>query len=219
MPKGKTSKKTQTNQINFKEDSKQGTGQPQVEDLEQIGKVVIQLQGKLSLLAQAQERLANLQLDITRLKTEEIPALLDQFNLSEVKLKDGSRVIVRPLIHASIPSEGAIHKCRDGTEANLMRNRLKKCFAFLRKNGAEALIKTLLKADFGKGAESKAQKAIDQLKKLGIQAEVTKGVHPQSLNAWVRERIEAGKIVDMELFKVFSGQIAEVTTPNLEKAI
>jgi hypothetical protein len=205
--------------LDFKQDSKQGTGQPQIEDLEIVSKAVILLQSKIHLLSQAEQRVSQLKDEVFKLKTEEIPALMDQLNLSEVKMKDGSRVSIKPLVQASLPSEGAILKCRDGEQRHEMRERLKRGFAFLRKAGAAALIKTLLKADFGKDAEVKAELAVRQLKKIGIQAEVSKGVHPQSLNAWVRERLEDGKPVDMETFKVFSGQIAEITTPNIEETL
>jgi hypothetical protein len=215
MPKKKTAQKAKptNNEINFKEDK---TSSSQLLDLERIGALVIQLQSKLHLLHEAQQRALDLAGEVDELKMQAIPELMDQYNLSEVKLKDGSKVHVRPLIYASIPSEGAILKCRDGEARHEMRERLNRCFSYLRKVGAAALIKTLLKADFGKDSEPIANKAIAALRKLGIQADITKGVHPQSLNAWVRERIEAGKSVDMELFKVFSGQIAEITTPNTE---
>lgn len=212
MPK---TKKTNSH-IDFKKDKGESS---QLLDLERIGTLVSNLQNKLLLLEAAQERVTDLQADITRLRTEEIPAVMDEFNLSEVKLKDGSKVHVRPLILANIPSEGAIMKCRDGQLAHAMRDRLNKCLSYLRKNGAAALIKTLLKANFGKDSEAEAKAAIAALKKLGVPAEVIKTVHPQSLNAWVRERIENGKPIDMELFKVFNGQMAEITTPNTERTL
>jgi hypothetical protein len=212
-------KKKRIPELDFKQDSKQGTGQPQIEDLEIISKAVILLQSKITLLAQAELRASQLKEEVFKIKTEEIPALMDQLNVSEVKMKDGSRVSIKPLVQASLPSEGAILKCKDGQARHEMRERLKRGFAFLRKSGAAALIKTLLKADFGKDAEAKAAKAIATLKKLGVQAEVSKNVHPQTLTAWVRERLEDGKPVDMETFKVFSGQIAEITTPNTEETL
>lgn len=205
--------------LDFKADSKQGTGQPQLEDLEIISKAVITLQGKMLLLEQAKTRLAQLADEVFKIKTEEIPSIMDQYNLSEIKLKDGSKVQIRPLVQASLPAEGAILKCKDGEERHVLRERQKAGFVYLRKNGAGALIKTQIKADFGKDAEAKASKAVATLRKLGIQAEVSKGVHPQSLTAWVKERIENGSPVDMELFKVFSGQVAEITTPNLEAVL
>src|SRR5216683_400052 len=116
MKKTKQKKQTKQLKIDFKEDSRQNTGQAQLYDLEQVSRLVIQLQAKNVLVIQAKQRLAKLEEDITRLKLEEIPAIMDQFNLSEVKLKDGSKVHIRPLIHASLPSEGAILKCRDGEQ-------------------------------------------------------------------------------------------------------
>ncbi len=205
--------------IDFKEDAKGGSsaGQSQVEDLEQVSRLAILLRSKLLLMREAEARLTLLQQEINRIKLEDLPALMDQFNLLELKLKDGSRLVVKPLINASLPSEGAILRCKDGEQRVEMRNRLKKAFQFLRKQGAAALIKTQLKADFGKDSEKVAEKALKTLQQLGVNAEVSKGVHPQTLNAWVRERIEAGKPVDMETFRVFSGQVAEITTPNTEE--
>ncbi len=150
-----------------------------------------------------------------RIQFQAIPELMAQYGLSEFKLKDGSRITVKPVLKASMPSESAIEKCHDLDEKELLRDRLDQCFAYLRSHGAEALIKNLIRVEFGKGKEKEAKQAVAALRKVGVMAQLTPNVHYQTLNAWVRERIEAGKPMDMELFKVFSGNIAIVESPKV----
>jgi len=217
-PKAKQKQKEKS-QLDFGADSRQSSGQSNIQDLEQVSELANQLYNYTTLLQATEARLSDLKAKVHRIKMEELPALMDELNISEFKMKDGSKVKVKPLIMASIPSASSIEKERDPAARNSLELRQSRCFSYLRKNGAGALIKTLLEARFGKDSEKVAEKAIAALRKLKVPAEVSKSVHPQTLNAWVRERIEAGKPVDMDLFKVFSGQVAEITTPNLEKVL
>ncbi len=90
-----------------------------------------------------------------------------------------------------------------------------KAMSFLEKNGAASIIKTWVEAEFGKGQKGEAIKAQKLLQKAGIAAELTSGVHPQTLASWVRERLEGGLAVDMEALAVFNGQKAVIDRPKV----
>jgi hypothetical protein len=197
-------KKTKS-KIDFKADIKK---EGAFKDLKEVAIVATKLQAQQNKLEELEEQVDNARAAIYMIQTEELPAIMEQFNLSEFKLKDGSKITVRPFVKASLPSEGAILKCKDPDKQGEMRTRLSNAFIYLRKQGAGAMIKTFLKADFGKDSEPLARKAILALRKLGVRAEVAKNVHPQTLTAWVKERIEAGKKIDMDLFAVASGNMA-----------
>lgn len=149
-----------------------------------------------------------------RIQFEDIPNLMAQFGVSEFKLKDGTRVTVKPFVKANLPTESAILKCRTELEREQMRARIERGLKFLKTQGAESLIKNQLKVEFGKGQIGKAREAIRALAKIGIDADVVATVHPQSLTAWVRERLSDGAPVDMTTFSVFNGNIATVEVPK-----
>lgn len=91
-------------------------------------------------------------------------------------------------------------------------------FAFLKKVGAEDLIKAEAKLQFPRGAAAKKLLA-DVLKKLGAAAKKAKvavkvqqkeSVHGQTLGKWVRERLAAGESVDREALGVHEARVATV---------
>lgn len=181
-------------------------------------------EGELSQLSSLANRMRKLQWDVDQLDAQkhelqqivdriafqDIPDLMEKWGLSEIRLKDGSRVTIKPFVKASMPTETAILKAKTEEERDLIRSRIDGGLEYLRKNGAESIIKNLLKVEFGKGQGKQAEAAIKALHKLGIEAETVQGVHPQTLTAWVRERLTAGKPIDMGLFGVFNGNIAVV---------
>lgn len=184
--------------------------EPTRDQLSRVALLANQLQEVDAQLAEHAERLKQLQAKRQRIAMEDLPGLMAEFGLSEFKLADGSKVTIRPFVKASLPTERAIEQCRDTEQRLAMRHRLQQGFAYLRKHGAGALIKHFLKADFGKDSDATAQAALKTLRKLGVKAELTKGVHPSTLSAWVKERLENGQNVDMQLFAVFAGDQAHI---------
>jgi hypothetical protein len=183
-------------------------------------------EGELTQLADLANRLKNLQWKIDQLDTDrhalqqivdrisfsDIPSLMEQFGLSEVKLKDGSRVTIKPFVKANLPTETALTKCKTDEERDMLRDRIDGGLEYLKKHGAESIIKNMLTVQFAKGQSALSKKAIAALAKLGIQTDVVESVHAQTLTAWVRERLQEGKPVDMNLFSVYNGNIATVET-------
>jgi hypothetical protein len=51
---------------------------------------------------------------------------------------------------------------------------------------------------------------LELLRTQGFLPEQTEKIEPQTLKAWVKERIEKGQPVDSELFGVFIGQKAVI---------
>lgn len=203
-------KKKSSDSINFREHAKKSGVPEMIKDLRQVSDIANRLKTHQETQEKLEEQLATVKGTIWRIQTEELPALMQQYGLSEFKLTDGSKITVKPFVKASLPAEGTILKCKDLDKRAEMRDRLTKAFSYLRKQGAGSLIKSFLKADFGKESEALAKKAMTELRKLGVHAEMAKNVHPQTLTAWVRERLEAGKKIDMELFAVQSGEMASI---------
>lgn len=134
----------------------------------------------------------------------DIPQAMDILELQDYTTTDGARVTIKERIHAHISVE---HQ--------------PKAFAWLRKNKFGGLIKTKLSLAFGKDESALAKKAVAALKKsLGKShmPEVTEGVHPQTLKAFVKEQLEKGKDLPMDLLGIHRQQIAEFEVPKAPKA-
>lgn len=82
--------------------------------------------------------------------------------------------------------------------------------SWLREHGQGELIKNLVVVEFGKGGDNVAKALLDDLRKQGLQAGQTEGVHPQTLAAFARRQLSAGKDLPMELLGVNRFRKAQV---------
>jgi len=124
---------------------------------------------------------------------EDLPAMLQELGLSSFELDDGSKVTVRPTYGAHIKAE----------------NR-ETAFDWLRQNGFDDIIKNTVSCNFGRGEDREASEFIDYAQGLGYAAEQKTEVHPSTLKAWVKERVETGETFPMELFGAYVGQRANI---------
>lgn len=117
--------------------------------------------------------------------------------LTVVKLSSGFTLEIKPFVDAKIPEKQQAA-----------------AFAWLRDNGHDDIIKNELVLTFGRGDDKKCETAKEELTKIGLEPAAKTGVHPQTLKAFVRERMESGQPVPADLFGVFSGNKAKITSPK-----
>ena len=131
--------------------------------------------------------------ELLKLTDEDLPAMLQELGLSSFELDDGSKITVRPTYGAHIKAE----------------NR-ETAFDWLRQNGFDDIIKNTVSCNFGRGEDREASEFIDYAQGLGYAAEQKTEVHPSTLKAWVKERVETGETFPMELFGAYVGQRANI---------
>jgi hypothetical protein len=132
--------------------------------------------------------------ELLKLTDEDLPAMLLELGLSSFELEDGSKVTVRPTYGAHIKAE----------------NR-ETAFDWLRANGFDDIIKNTVSCQFGRGEDREAVEFMEEAQRLGYSAEQKTDIHPSTLKAWVKERVETGQEFPMELFGAFVGQRANIT--------
>ena len=195
--------------VNMEEDSTENRvhSSAELSQVSDLASRLIQIQKAKEVLG---ERIAALSEEEDRIQGADLPGLMDEIGLKEFKLKSGDQVVVKPVIKGSIPAESAILREKDIDKRSEMRERFETALIYLEKNGAGAMIKNMLVAELGKDSTKLTKAAVAALKKLKIHAELSRGVHPGSLNSWIKERIENGTPPDFDLFKIYSGTRAEV---------
>ena len=114
--------------------------------------------------------------------------------LSSIKLADGSAVDVKPYYAASIS----------------IKNR-EAAYNWLRENGLGDIIKNEVSVSFGKNEDNKAAEYANLAQSRGFQPTQKMKVEPMTLKALVRERIENGKDMPMDIFNVFVGNRTKLT--------
>ena len=124
--------------------------------------------------------------EIERISGDVIPTLLSEMGLSSLKLADGSAVDVKPYYAANIS----------------VANR-EAAYGWLRSNGLGDIIKNDITVSFGRNEDNKAAEYANLAKGQGYQPSQKLKVEPMTLKALVRERIENGKDMPMDIFNVF----------------
>ncbi len=109
-------------------------------------------------------------------------------------LKNGAKVQVKPFYAGKISDENK-----------------EEAFKWLRQHGFGSLIKREISAKFGKGQDKLATMALEALEKLGCDPGDKTSVHPQTLKAFIKEQVEAGKNLPTDLLGVFVGKVTKVT--------
>jgi len=187
------------NQINFEKDQEEVLDR--TENLKSLADQVKNLRNLEDQVKADEELLKNKKRDIEKISGEIIPTLLSEMGLSSLKLADaslkladGSAVEVKPYYAASI-----LNKNKDAA------------YSWLRDNGLGDIIKNNVTVSFGRNEDNKAAEYANLAKSQGYQPTQKLKVEPMTLKALVRERIEKGVEMPMDIFNVFVGNRTKLT--------
>ena len=166
----------------------------QANDAKSLSDQVLKLRNLEDKIVLAENSLKKLQEEADILSGDVIPTMMQEMNISTLKLADGSAVEVKPIYGASISAE-----------------RKEEAFNWLRTNGLGDLIKNEVTVSFGRNEDNKAIAYANLAAENGYQPSQKLKVEPMTLKALVRERIEAGKDMPSDLFNVFAGNRTKIT--------
>jgi len=145
-------------------------------------------------LAQAERLLANIQARWRDVAERRLPELMDDIGLADFKTSTGLQIKVNETIRASIPKPKA-----------------PEAFAWLIEHKHESLIKRTVSVTFGKGEEKEAKEFTDHLKSdLRMEYGDKASVHAATLSAFVKEKLEAGEDIPLDLFGVFRQRVSKI---------
>ena len=144
-------------------------------------------------VAELEEQLRTAKAKLLELTDRDLPDMMAEVSITNFTLADGSKLEVKQTYGARIP---VAH--RDAA------------FAWLKEKGHDDIIKNLVSVPFGRGEDSLATDFINLAQKNGYAPDQKKEVHPQTLKAFVKEQLEKGQEVPMDLFGVFTGQRASI---------
>ena len=183
---------TGSGSINFEEDQREDLNS--VNDAKSLSDQVMKLKSLEDELEEKEKELKELKRNIDLVSGEVIPTMMQEMNISTLKLADGSSVEVKPVYGASI------------TVANK-----EAAYTWLRENGLGDLIKNEITVSFGRNEDNKASEYANLAKGQGYEPVQKLKVEPMTLKALVRERLESGQEMPSDLFNVFAGNRTKVT--------
>lgn len=161
-------------------------------------------------LATANASVASAKENLRRTLMDDLPELMSELTLSEIKLEDGTEVSVVPEVDCAI------------TEVNR-----EKAHAWLREHGFGGLIKTAVSVSFGRDEVELRDKTIEllteSLEGTDHEPELNEAVHPATLKSFVKERLAAAAehpehVPPTDLFSIFPYSKAKVTPPKAKAA-
>ena len=128
-----------------------------------------------------------------KITDEQLPEALEEMGLQKFTLTDGAEISVKPIYSASIP-----------------RDRKDEAFQWLRDHEFGDLVKNNVTVTFGRGEDTIAKDFVDLCGSQGFTPSQLEKGEPMTLKAWLRERVEAGDAVPLDLFGAFISQRATI---------
>jgi len=168
-----------------------------VGDLKELGEECTKLKALEDDIENLEEQVASKKAEAKVISYENIPNILAEKGLSEIKLADGSQVTVKRIVNAYLPKEDKIEE-------------RKKALEWLRKNDLGDIIKNDILVSFGQGEDNKAVLFAGLAQKSGYAPTQKMTVHNQVLKATFRGRLDAGLEVPAELFNLFVGNQTKI---------
>ena len=142
-------------------------------------------------IADTEELLKGRKAALHKITDEQLPEALEEMNLQKFTLKDGSEISVKPIYAASIP-----------------KDRRDEAFAWLRDHKFGDLVKNNVSVTFGRGEDEAAKDFVGFCADKGFVPNQLEKVEPMTLKAWLREQVEAGHPIPLDLFGALISQRA-----------
>ena len=161
--------------------------------LKTIAELAEKIQSQEQQVADTEEKLKKQKEELRKLQNEELPMLMQEIGFKKFELEDGSSVNIKEIYAGSI------------SQANK-----EKAFNWLRQNKFDDIIKNTVTTAFGKGEDTAAKNFMDIAEQAGYTPVQKTEVHPQTLKAFIKERVEGGDEFPMELFGAYIGYKAEI---------
>jgi len=178
--------------INYEEDRVQSI--TQADAAKSLSDKVIELRNLEDQIKNAEDSVSKLKEKQKTLSQFEIPTMMEEMHITKLKLKDGESVEIKKIYGASIPVD-----------------RQQEAFTWLRDHDLGDIIKNDITVTFGRGEDNKASEYASLAQGQGFEPVQKIGVHPQTLKAVVRERLESGQEMPSDLFKTYAGNSTKIT--------
>ena len=183
------------NNIDFEKDRIDSV--TQIDQTKNLSDKVIELRNLEDQVAASENHTKDLKEKAKQLSNFDIPKMMQEMNVTKLKLKDGASIEVKPFYGA--------HITPDKQEA---------AFNWLREHGLGDIIKNDITVTFGMSEDNKATAYAVLARGQGYEPVQKVAVHTGTLKAVVRERTESGQDMPADLFNTFVGNQTKINRRN-----
>jgi hypothetical protein len=127
-----------------------------------------------------------------------LPGAMIEAGCSMFRLPDGSSIEIKDFVDASLPSRDKDPEKRE------------KAFQWLDETGHNDIVKNEVKLLFTRGEDEVARRAFALLLQHGFVPQKDQTIHHQTLKAFIKEQLESGVNVPMDLFNAYLGRRAKI---------
>ena len=177
--------------INFEADQREDLHN--IKDAQSLSDQVVKLKQLEDQLEEKEKELKELKRHIELVSGEVIPTMMQEMNISTLKLADGSSVEVKPVYGASITSA-----------------KKEEAYTWLRENGLGDLIKNEITVSFGRNEDNKAMAYATLAKGQGYEPSQEEKVHAMTLKVTMEDWKEKGNEIPEDLFWTFDGNQTKI---------
>ena len=183
------------NNIDFEKDRIDSV--TQIDQTKNLSDKVIELRNLEDQVAASENHTKDLKEKAKQLSNFDIPKMMQEMNVTKLKLKDGASIEVSAFYNARITPE-----------------KQEEAFNWLREHGLGDIIKNDVTVTFGMSEDNKAMAYAILARGQGYEPVQKIGVHAQTLKAVVRERTESGQDMPADLFNTFVGNQTKIKRRN-----
>lgn len=162
-----------------------------LETISRLAQRQLELERELKDLDEQQKRVKK---ELNRIAQVDLPEAMDEVNLAQFRLADGSEVDVQ-----------------EGVDASITKANAGEAHRWLEEHGFGDLIKRQVEARIPQDQPELAESFREFLTEQGIAFDEKEAVHPQTLKKFVREQLEKGIDIPEDLFGVFNYRKAKIT--------
>jgi len=117
------------------------------------------------------------------IREETLPGAMQELGIEKLTLETGDTITISREVYASIPA---------GARANAHR--------WLQEHNFGGLLKTEVTVAYGRDSAAEASELAIELEQRGLSVMAIEKVHPQTLKAWLKEQLQAGTEIPLDLF-------------------
>lgn len=147
--------------------------------------------------AEIEEALKAKKEELDNISKKIIPDVMNALGVTKYVFSDGSELVLK-----------------DGLNVYIAAANKPKAYDWLRENNYGDLIKNEVLLKFSAGQEAEAKEVVARLTSEGLTPEEKESVHPSTLKAFAKERLETGEQLPMDLFSCFTYQEAKIKQPK-----
>lgn len=164
----------------------------------QIGKAI----ELMKTIVEGEEHIKALNMELNKITSHTIPDQMAAARVDEFKTKEGVTVKIKDYINGSLPKDPVKRKA---------------ALQWFFDIGAETLIRSHVAIDVPPGNSKERKKLTSLLTKNKVAFDEETTIHPQTLQAFARERLENGEKVPLDLLGLHVGRHAKITLPRQKK--